>query len=180
MVKEAIMRKFIFLLLGIVVIYGCKEERKIIGEGGGKMRLTSSAFEDGGRIPVKYTADGDDISPPLTIESVPEETKSLALVVDDPDAPVGTWVHWIVFNILSDIKQINEGETPQGIEGRNDFGKLSYGGPAPPSGTHTYMFKLYALDITLNLKQGAGKKELEKAMQGHILEKAILKGKYSR
>lgn len=162
------MRKyFLSLLLGVVVLFsGCleKEEPETqpdskpgaavkmeetavqpAGKTGGVMRLTSSAFGDGGRIPAKYTADGDDISPPLYIESVPERTKSLTLVVDDPDAPVGTWDHWVIWNIPADTKEIKEGISPEGISGRNGWGRLGYGGPAPPSGTHRYIFKLYAL-----------------------------------
>ena len=100
--------------------------------------------------------------------------------MDDPDAPMGTWDHWIIWNISPQTRTIEEGRAPQGIKGKNDFGKLEYGGPAPPSGTHTYLFKLYALDKMLDLKQGATKEELEKAMKGHILQEAVLKGKYSR
>ncbi len=111
------------------------------------MQITSSAFKDREAIPMNYTADGEDISPPLSIRDVPEGTKSLALIVDDPDAPMGTWDHWIVFNIPSDTREIAEGSAPEGIRGMNDFGKLEYGGPAPPSGTHRYKFKIYALDV---------------------------------
>lgn len=144
------------------------------------MKLTSSAFKDGGFIPSRYTADGEDISPPLEIDDVPKRTVALALVMDDPDAPMGTWGHWIIWNIPPATGKIEEGKAPQGVKGMNDFGKLEYGGPAPPGGTHTYVFKLYALDKKLDLKEGAAKLELEKSMQGHILSQARLKGKYSR
>ncbi len=144
------------------------------------MRLTSSAFADEGRVPVKYTGDGEDISPPLRIEGVPEEAKSLSLVVDDPDAPVGTWDHWVVWNITPDTGEIKEGITPEGVSGRNDWGRLGYGGPAPLSGTHRYFFKLYALDTMLDIQEGSTKEKLEDAMKGHILKKAVLMGKYSR
>jgi hypothetical protein len=112
------------------------------------------------------------------IEDIPENTKRLALIVDDPDAPAGTWVHWVVFNIpKTDV--IEEGEVP-GKQGINDFGKLQYGGPCPPSGTHRYFFKLYALDEKLDLKEGCHKKDLLKAMEGHIIEEAELIGLYQR
>ncbi|HCJ67702.1 MAG TPA: YbhB/YbcL family Raf kinase inhibitor-like protein [Elusimicrobia bacterium] len=144
------------------------------------MLLTSPAFQNGARIPAKYTADGEDIPPPLKIENVPVNAKSLVLIVDDPDAPMGTWDHWIIFNIPPTNDFISEGTTPKGILGTNDFGKLEYGGPAPPSGTHRYKFKLYALDAELNLKEGSRKKEVERAMKGHIIEETVLEGKYSR
>ena len=131
------------------------------------MKLTSSVFKHKEKIPTKYTCDGDDVSPPLKIEEAPEGTKSFALIVDDPDAPVGTWVHWVVWNIPADTKDIAENTAP-GTEGLNDFGKTPYGGPCPPSGTHRYFFKLYALDTELDLTD-AKKKDLEKAMDGHIL-----------
>jgi len=144
------------------------------------MKLTSSAFEDGGDIPAKYTCDGADVSPPLQISGVPGEARSLALVMDDPDAPRGTFDHWVVWNIPPDTTVIPEGASPRGVVGRNDFGKTAYGGPCPPSGTHTYRFKLYALDAMLELPAGSTKKDLEGAMKGHVLAEALLKGKYSR
>jgi len=145
-----------------------------------KMNLKSSAFKNMEFIPPKYTADGEDISPPLQIENVPEVAKSLVLIVDDPDAPIGNWDHWIVFNIPSGTSKIPEGETPEGLRGTNDFGRLDWGGPAPPSGVHRYFFKLYALDTILDIKEGARKKEIEKTMKGHILAQATLIGKYAR
>jgi hypothetical protein len=142
------------------------------------MILSSLEFDHQGYIPKKFTCDGEDVSPALMIEDIPENTKRLALIVDDPDAPAGTWVHWVVFNIpKTDV--IEEGEVP-GKQGINDFGKLQYGGPCPPSGTHRYFFKLYALDEKLDLKEGCHKKDLLKAMEGHIIEEAELIGLYQR
>jgi hypothetical protein len=142
------------------------------------MKLESLEFENNQFIPAKFTCDGEDINPSLIIEEIPEETKRLALIVEDPDAPMGTWVHWIVFNIhVTDI--IEENSIP-GTQGTNDFRKLEYGGPCPPSGTHRYFFKLYALDEKLYLEEGCKKKELEKAIEGHILATAELIGLYVR
>ena len=142
------------------------------------MKLTSPAFIHNGAIPTKYTCDGGDINPPLIIENIPKSVKSLALIVDDPDAPMGTWVHWVVFDIPV-TSRIGENTIP-GKQGINDFRKKNYGGPCPPSGTHRYFFKIYALDKELNLKEGISKKELEKAMETHVLEKAELIGLYKR
>lgn len=145
-------------------------------------KIKSSTFLDNQFIPKKYSCEGEDVSPPLVFENIPQNTKSLALIVDDPDAPMGNWDHWIVFNISPQIKEIKEGESPAGsISGINDFGKLEYGGPCPPPGKpHRYLFKLYALDIVLDLKQGIRKKALEKAMEGNILGQAELIGLYKR
>jgi len=146
------------------------------------LTLKSPQFEDNEFIPQKYTCDGEDINPPLKIEGVPEGTKSLALIVDDPDAPMGTWDHWVVYNISPDIIEIQEGEVPQdAIQGINDFGETNYGGPCPPAGApHRYVFKLYALDGLLQLPSGATKEDLEKTMEGHVLEETKLIGKYQR
>ena len=147
-------------------------------QGGGAVKLTSSIFGHNQAIPRKYTCQGEDVSPPLTIEGIPAGTKSLALIVDDPDAPFGTWVHWVVFNIplTTEIKE----NTIPGKQGRNDFGKNDYGGPCPPSGTHRYFHKIYALDTFLELKEGTTKKALEKTMEGHILDKTELIGLYKK
>ncbi len=151
-----------------------------------EIKITSSAFEDGGLIPAKYTCDGADISPPLQWDAIPEGTKSIALICDDPDAPMGTWVHWVLFNLPSDAKELAENipteETlPYGAkQGVNDFGRVGYGGPCPPGGTHRYFFKIYALDEELDLAAGADKKDLLNAMEGHILAEGQLIGKYKR
>jgi len=142
------------------------------------LRVTSPAFKSNGLIPEKHTCDGNDVNPSLHIEDLPEEAESLVLIVDDPDAPMGTWVHWVVWNIPP-VKEIKEDSVP-GIEGINDFQKHSYGGPCPPSGTHRYFFKVYALDAKLQLSQNARKKDVEKAMDGHILAKGDTVGRYSR
>lgn len=144
------------------------------------MELSSSAFEENGTIPSDYTCDGTDVSPALTFNVIPNNTKSLAVIMDDPDAPMRTWVHWLVWNIPPDISGFSKGENITYPQGKNDFGKLDYGGPCPPSGTHRYFFKLYALDTMLELEEGANKKQLESAMPGHIIEEAQLMGKYSR
>lgn len=145
------------------------------------MKLTSSAFENNKYIPSKYTCDGEDKNPLLFVSGAPKEAKSLVLIVDDPDAPSGDWVHWTVFNIPPDIKEISEDSVPQGaILGRTDFAKSGYGGPCPHSGIHHYQFKIYALNAILNLDASAGKKEIEKAMEGLILAQDLLVGLYKR
>ena len=143
-----------------------------------ELTITSPAFESNKSIPSKYTCDGNNVNPTLNIEGIPKETKSLVLIVDDPDAPMGTWDHWIVWNIPPTNK-IEENSVP-GIEGLNDFRKRSYGGPCPPSGTHRYFFKVYALDTKLDLNPNSRKKDVEKAMKDHILAKGELVGLYSR
>lgn len=146
-----------------------------------ELKITSPAFVTNGFIPVRFTCDGNDINPPLEIAHVPAEAKSLALIVDDPDAPVGMWVHWVVWNIDPIAREIAEDNVPStAIQGKNDWKRNSYGGPCPPSGVHRYFFKLYALDRRLNLGAGTTKTDLEKAMHGHILAKAELIGLYKR
>ena len=147
-------------------------------EGGGGMKLTSPAFEHNKSIPAKYTCQGEDINPPLVIEDIPGEAKSLALIMDDPDAPMGIWVHWVVYDI-GIISRIEENSIP-GKQGANDFRRKDYGGPCPPSGTHRYFFKIYALDKKLGLEEGISKASLEKAIQGHILQEAELIGLYKK
>lgn len=140
--------------------------------------VKSSTFENKKRIPTKYTCDGDDVNPPLTIKGASKETKSLVLIIDDPDATIGMWNHWLVWNIPPTHK-IKENSIP-GTQGVNTAGKRAYGGPCPPSGTHRYFFKVYALDIKLNLNPNSRKEDLEKAMQGHILAEGELLGLYRR
>jgi len=142
------------------------------------MKITSSEFKHNELIPKKYTCQGQDINPPLTIEGIPQGAKSLSLVVDDPDANCGTWVHWVVFNIPV-TKEITEDSIP-GNQGVNDFKRKDYGGPCPPSGTHRYFFKIYALNTVLGLEDVASKKELEGKMQGHILDRAEIVGLYKK
>jgi len=151
-----------------------------------EIKITSSAFAEGGMIPTKYTCDGEDISPPLQWDAVPEGTKTIALINDDPDAPMGTWVHWVLFNLPADVKELAENVLPNKIlpngakQGITDFRRIGYGGPCPPGGTHRYFFKLYALDTEIDLEAGADKEELLKAMKGHILGQGQLIGKYKR
>lgn len=151
-----------------------------------EIKITSPAFKEGGKIPKKYTADGPNVSPPLKWESVPEGTQYLALICDDPDAPVGVWVHWVLYNLPAEIKSLPENVPSKktlengAAQGTNDFRKIGYGGPAPPSGTHRYYFNLYALDTKLDLEPGAAKDDLLKAMKGHILAHGRLMGKYKR
>jgi Raf kinase inhibitor-like YbhB/YbcL family protein len=142
------------------------------------MKLISPDVRNKKIIPRKFTCDGEDINPRLVIEDVPRGTKSLALIVDDPDSPMKTWVHWVVYDIPP-VSRIDEDSIP-GTQGMNDFEKMGYGGPCPRTGTHHYCFKLYALDTRLALKEGANKRKLEQAMQGHILDKADLVGLYKR
>jgi hypothetical protein len=140
--------------------------------------ITSPAFENNGFIPTKYTCDGADVNPPLNVKGIPEETQSLVLIVDDPDAPRETWDHWIVWNIHP-AEKIRENSIP-GTEGLNDFNKHSYGGPCPPSGTHRYFFKVYALDTRLDLNPNSRKRDVERAMKEHILAKGEMVGRYRR
>ena len=142
--------------------------------------LSSSAFENNGTIPSVYTCDGTGISPPLVISNVPINTQSLALIVEDPDAPIGTVTHWAVWNISPQKSKFVEGEKIDFPQGVNVFGTIGYKGPCPPSGTHRYFFKLYALDAVLDLVSGSTKDDLLKAMNNHILEQATLMGKYSK
>lgn len=149
--------------------------------------IFSSAFHNGGDIPRKYTCEGTDVSPELSWTTPPSGTQSLALIADDPDAPVGTWTHWVLYDLPANASGLPENvakmdELPSGArQGRNDFKKIGYGGPCPPPGKpHRYFFKLYALDGKLDLKPGASKQEVEKAMQGHILGQAEFMGKFHR
>lgn len=138
-------------------------------------------FTNNGFIPAKYTCDGDNVNPPFKFDDVPETAQSLTLIVDDPDAPAGDWVHWTVWNINPATRQIPEDSVPDGArEGLTDFGRAGYGGPCPPSGTHRYQFKLYALDVPLNLDHQSTKKDIERAMSGHVLEQTLLVGLYKR
>jgi hypothetical protein len=151
-----------------------------------KMKLESLAFAADELIPSQYTCDGQDFSPPLSWDDPPATTQSLALICDDPDAPRKTWVHWVVYNLPPQTRSLPENLSPEnplpkgGLQGINDFGKIAYGGPCPPSGTHRYFFKLYALDRLIELKAGATKAQLEAAMKGHILASAQLIGRYHR
>jgi len=142
--------------------------------------VTTPAFQAGGDIPAKFTCNGANANPELKINGVPNEAKSLVLIVDDPDAPRGLFTHWIVWNIDPKATDIGENSAPAGgIQGTNDFGKRNYGGPCPPSGTHRYFFKIYALDTKLDLKPSARRAELDTAMRGHTLAQGELMARYS-
>jgi Raf kinase inhibitor-like YbhB/YbcL family protein len=170
--------------IGIVACEGLLFVPESFGKEVTKMavlKITSPAFKNDGHIPRQYTCDGKDINPPLVIESVPAGTKSLAVIVDDPDAPAGIWVHWVLWNIDPNAKEIKENVVPTGaIVGRNDFGRHQYGGPCPPSGTHRYFFKVYALDTMLSISLNSTKTDLEKSMKRHILAEGQLVGLYKR
>lgn len=169
-------KKAVILLTIILLSAGCiwaAEEA-----GGGSMEITSPAFKHKEYIPEKYTCEGEDINPELDISGIPDGTASLALIMDDPDAPMGVWVHWVVFDIPV-VSRIKENSVP-GKLGLTNSGRRDYHGPCPPSGTHRYFFKVYALDTKLNLPEGISKGQLEKAMQGHILAKAELIGLYKK
>jgi Raf kinase inhibitor-like YbhB/YbcL family protein len=152
-----------------------------LASGGEKMKITSSAFESGGNIPSKFTCDGADSNPRLRLEDAPAAAKSLILIVDDPDAPSGLFSHWLVWNIDPKTTEIAEGGAlSTGTQGKNDFGKSGYGGPCPPSGTHRYYFKIFALDVELNLPAGSKRAQLDTAMKGHVIGQGELMGRYSR
>jgi len=142
--------------------------------------ITSAAFKNQGAIPKKYGCSGESISPQLAFSGIPGETKSLALIVTDPDAPGGTFTHWVVWNIPPAKASIGEGERPDGVDGKNSFGKIGYGAPCPPSGSHRYIFTMYALDTTLSLAKGSGREDVEAAMKGHILARGEIVGTYRR
>ena len=151
------------------------------------LEISSTAFEPGGAIPKEYTADGANRSPPLRWSEPPAGTRSLALVCEDPDAPRGTWVHWVLFNLPAQTRELEKGvPTDEGLangarQGKNDFGKIGYGGPSPPKGKpHRYFFKLYALDATLDLPAGATRAQLADALRGHVLAEGQLLGTYGR
>jgi len=163
-----------------VLVAGCFVSMFLFSaEGGAAMEITSAAFDHQTMIPKTYTCQGNDINPPLMISDIPDGTQSLSLIVDDPDAPMGTWVHWVVYNIPAATQKIQQDSVP-GLEAGNDFGQSSYGGPCPPSGTHRYFFKVYALDINFPAGSMESKKDLEAAMAGHILDKAELIGLYKK
>lgn len=200
--KRTILVLIIIGVIAIVYFLGTPEKdsiETIALRESQNMKITSPAFKHNEFIPKKYTCDGEDINPPLEISGVPPEAKSLALIVDDPDAPVGLWVHWTIWNIDPETNDIPEGGLPNGIslgdvalgpqEGTTDFGRPGYGGPCPPfnpdssvgAGTHRYFFKIYALNEAIpDLDSKARKTNIEKAMEGHILNKSEFIGLYSR
>jgi Raf kinase inhibitor-like YbhB/YbcL family protein len=173
---------FVWLVLFALVL----SQGQVKAETEGVMTVTSTAFEEGGMIPQRYTCDGEDVSPPLKWSGTPEGTKTFALICDDPDAPGETWVHWVLYNIPAHMMGLQEKVSLQpslesGAEqGTNDFGNFGYGGPCPPGGTHRYFFKLYALDKEIDSGPGLTKGDVVKRMEGHILGEGSLMGKYRR
>jgi Raf kinase inhibitor-like YbhB/YbcL family protein len=174
------------ILAGIILLMAAAVSPQQQG-GGMSFKLSTTAFQPGGDIPTKYTCTGADVSPALSWDGAPAGTQSFALIVDDPDAPVGNWVHWVAYDLPTSARQLPEGVAKTdaiaggGVQGVNDFRKTGYGGPCPPVGKpHRYFFKLYALNTKLNLKPGATKKAVESAMQGHILAQAEMMGKFKR
>jgi len=186
------LKQFVALsLLAMPALIGCTRETVPVPantpvQRQDRMKVVSSAFQDARPIPRPYTCDGINISPPLEWSGVPKQAKTIAIIADDPDAPGGTWVHWVLYNLpaenigLVENVPATENLRAGGFQGKNDFGKLGYGGPCPPSGMHGYLFKVYALDADLPLKAGATKAELETAMQSHIIAQAELMGTYKR
>ena len=170
------MRKVI--IAGVSAI--CLTATATFAAGGAKMKITSSTFQQGSNIPSKFTCDGANTNPPLQISDVPSEAKGLVLIVDDPDAPSGLFTHWTAWNISPQTSTVAEGSTPKGVQGTNDFGKSGYDGPCPPSGTHRYYFKIFALDRELDLAAGAKRGQLDAAMKGHVVAQGELMGRYSR
>jgi len=176
----------IFLIAGDPKALQAKDHINVKKEGGKTMEIKSSSFNHEDMIPAKYTCDGQNISPPLSWSGAPEKTKSFALICDDPDAPAGIWVHWVIFDIPANVNSLPEKTSRQeeitglGKNGKNTSGRYGYDGPCPPSGTHRYYFKLYALDIILNRKAGLTKEDLLAAMKGHIIAQTELMGKYRR
>jgi len=152
----------------------------LVAAGEAKMKITSSAFQQGGNIPSKFTCDESDTSPPLQVTGIPSNAKTLVLIADDPDAPGGLFTHWLVWNIPAQTNSIAEGSAPKGVHGTNDFGKSGYKGPCPPPGTHRYSFKIFALDRELDLRSGAKRSQLDAAMKGHVIAQGELVGRYAR
>jgi len=182
-----ILSRGLICLTGLLIIFmlaACKGQETPLSEEGAvdmSILITSSAFSEGGTIPRMYTCDDKNVSPPLAWTGVPTNTVSLALIMDDPDAPAGTWVHWVLYNLPADQTSLEQGKTDVGVDGKNDFGRTGYGGPCPPRGSnHRYYVKLYALDKLLDLKSGATKAQVESAMRGHIVGQGQLIGKYGR
>lgn len=172
-------------MLGGISCQSGKEQQQPLSLSQSDMQILSSAFENEGLIPSKYTCDGENINPPLEIREVPDSARSLVLLMDDPDVPRsirpdGMWDHWTVFNIPASTAMIEENSVPAGVVGLNSSGAGKYGGPCPPDREHRYFFKLYALDTMLDLSASATKADVEKAMDGHINAEAVLVGKYNR
>lgn len=174
---------FLLAVAVSVLVFGGKEPAPLglEGFGSGRMRFSSPAFAQNGPVPSRHACDGDDVSPPLEISGVPEGTKSLAIVVDDPDAPIGTWTHWTVWNVAPTVTRIEEGTVPgDASQGMTSYGQAGYRGPCPPFGTHRYFFRLYALDAILTLPPSTDARALQAAIDPHVMDSAGLVGTYRR
>jgi Raf kinase inhibitor-like YbhB/YbcL family protein len=169
--RKPIISGVVVILLAVIASFAAEEAR---------IKITSSAFQEGANIPSKFTCDGSDTSPPLQITGVPSKAKSLVLIADDPDAPSGLFTHWLIWNIPPQTNSIAEGAAPKGVHGTNDFGKFGYKGPCPPPGTHRYSFKIFALDRELDLRALAKRSQVDAAMKGHVIAQAELVGRYAR
>lgn len=183
----AVLIKSVFIIFFILAIQSNLLAQKNFKETNMSMLLSSPAFGQGAMIPDRYSCDGDDCSPPLVIEGVPEEAKSLALICDDPDAPMGNWVHWVLYNLPAGTESLEENIDPSrteldsgALQGSNSWGRIGWGGPCPPSGTHRYFFRLYALDFVPELGPAATKAKLLKAIEEHVIEKCELMGRYAK
>lgn len=177
----------LFFIAALAAWGAAHRSRGLQGERGVALRVTTTAFQPGGAIPKKFTCDGPDVSPPLAWPDLPAGTQSIALIMQDPDAPMGNWVHWVLYDLPASARELPENVAKQeqllngARQGRNDFRKIGYGGPCPPAGpAHRYFIEVFALDAKTNLQPGATKAELEKAMQGHILAQGELMGRYQR
>ncbi len=190
MMKKSLIFLIIFVVLAVFLTFYLLHLKQPLYNNKNmiKVKVSSLNFLEGQNIPEKYTCDGQNINPSILIDGVPKKAKSLALIVDDPDAPSGTFTHWILFNIAPDTREIGEDNIPKGtlifeqrsaLLGENDFGKLEYSGPCPPSGTHRYYFKVFALDHTLQFDKTPNRKEVDSAMEGHIIGSGQLMGTYS-
>jgi Raf kinase inhibitor-like YbhB/YbcL family protein len=176
------MKLFFLSLVAVILVSACTPTDTVIQMiPKSTLSISSPAFQNNQMMPRKFTCQGSDMNPPLQFSGIPNGTKSLVLIMDDPDAPMSTWDHWILWNIPADTAMIAEDSVPEGAaQGVNSWGNYSYGGPCPPSGTHRYMFKLSALDTRLGIDETSKKHELESAMQGHILAHAELIGLYRK
>ncbi len=170
-----------FMVLSLVMAFSVPSAQSKGGPETDGLEISSPAFENNGYMPAKYTCDGDDSNPPLSFGNIPRHARSLVLIVDDPDAPNGIWVHWVLWNIAPPAQELKANAVPKGaVQGLNDFKQNKYRGPCPPSGTHRYFFKLYALDTTLDLPPNAKKADVERAMSGHIISRSRIIGLYKR
>jgi Raf kinase inhibitor-like YbhB/YbcL family protein len=184
----------LMLMAGVLLLAGClgvqtnmgREPPAAPANGGDGMKISSTALAEAGMIPRRYTCDAENVSPPVEWSGVPAGAQTLALIVDDPDASAGTWIHWVVYDLPVGSAGLPEGIKGEatvpggGVQGTNSFRQIGYGGPCPPNGTHRYYFRVYALDASLGLKPGATARELQAAMKGHVLAEAALMGKYQR